>query len=99
MGTSIRVARINHVIVPVAPHGEPEISLVFLFNVIFVVADVLKAFSPMLATLAGIDTSVSCVSLKHSSGISEIPFSIDIVFNFVFPEKTAASERTTSFSK
>ena len=57
--TSIRVARINHVIVPVAPHGDPEISLVFLFNVIFVVTDVLKAFSPMLATLAGIDTFAS----------------------------------------
>ena len=48
-------------IVPDAPHGEPEISFVFLFSVIFVVAGALKAFSPMDITLAGIDTFVSCV--------------------------------------
>ena len=48
-------------IMPLAPHGEPEISCVFLFSVTFVVVDVLKAFSPMDITLAGIDTFVSCV--------------------------------------
>ena len=46
---------------PLAPHGEPEISFVFLFRVTLVVTGVLKAFAPMDVMLAGIVALVSCV--------------------------------------